>query len=150
MASAPVACHPTSAAAEHAPATQHSSFLKQLGHLGLGCVTKVLPVLTKGAQQAEPVVDLLFPLQGGVFTAVVNSVCLAEVAGAHTDASEAGALKLQAVWNSVGPQLLELAEKQGLVGADAESTAKQYIQAIFQILDGPMKKPAAGTPAVAE
>ena len=142
MASAPIPCTPTTA--PHPSTPQHPSFLKQLGRLGLSCVTKVLPVLTRGAQEAEPVIDLLFPLQGGIFTSVVNAVCLAEVAGAQADSSDAGAVKLQAVWGAVGPQLLDLAEKQGLMGADAEATAKQYIQAIFQILDGPMKKPAAG------
>ena len=138
MASAPIVCDSTTPA--RAPAPQHLSFLKQLGRLGLGCVTKVLPVLSKGAQQAEPVVDLLFPLQGGVFTSVVNSICLAEVAGAQATSGETGTLKLEAVWSSVGPQLLELAEHQGLVGADAEAHARQYIQAIFLLLDGPVKK----------
>jgi hypothetical protein len=138
MASAPIVCNPPAAA----PAKQHTSFLKQLGHLGLECVTKVLPVLTKGAQEVEPVIDLLFPLQGSVFSSVVNSVCMAEVAGAQaqTQPAEAGAVKLQAVWNAVGPQLLDLAQQQGLMGTDAEASAKQYIQAIFQLLDGPAKK----------
>lgn len=144
MASAPIACNPATVPATHAPDTHHPSFLKQLGHLGLSCITRVLPVLTKGAQQAEPVIDLLFPLQGGIFTAVVNAVCLAEVAGAQAGPNEVGTLKLQAVWSAVGPQLLELAEKQGLVGPDAEATAKQYIQGIFQLLNGPVKIP---TPA---
>lgn len=126
---------------------QPLSFLKKLGKLGLEGVTKVLPVLTRTAQVAEPAVDLLFPLEGPLFNAVVNAVCLAEVAGANAAGTQStGPLKFEAVMSAVGPQLLDLANQHGLVSDSADGAAKQYIQAIYGLLNGPAKAKPVATP----
>ncbi len=127
----------------------HKSFLKSIGHLGFECFTRVLPFVTKQAQAAEPFVDLLFPLQGGLFSTVVNSICMAEVTAAQASnsatAAATGVAKMEAVINVVGPQLLELSKQNGLVGDDAEAAVKRYVQAIFDLLDGPAKSMTATT-----
>ena len=116
------------------------SFLSALGHLGREAVTKVFPMLVRDAQVCEPIVELLFPMEGALYGSVVNAICQAEVAGANAAAGAAtGPAKWEAVWNAVGPQLLSVAHEDGLVGETAETAASRYVQAIFNLLDGPAK-----------
>lgn len=129
------------------PAVPHVSFLKKVEHVGYEILTKVLPFLEKTATQAEPLVDLLFPLEGPLYNSVVTSVLMAQVAGstAAADTTDTGAAKFQAVFNAVSPGLLAEAQKDGLVGDAATAAVNKYIQAIFDVFDGPAKNTA--TPA---
>ena len=118
----------------------------------MNVVDKIIPTLTKAAVAAEPLVDLLFPMEGPLYNQVVAAICKAEVDGAQAAAGpQTGAEKFQAVWNAVSPQLLTLASTNGLISADAQASVQKYIQAIFNILDGPVKAApaaaAAATPA---
>lgn len=138
---------PAAAAPPVVPPAHKNSFLKKLGQLGKDVVQKVLPVLTRAAVVAEPVVDLLFPLEGPLYNTVVTAIVEAEVRGAQAAAgAQTGPEKFEAVWKSVSPQLLSLANTNGLISADGEASVQKYIQSIFNILDGPVK---ATTPAAA-
>ena len=136
---------PAAEATPGAPPAHKNSFLKKLGQLGKDIVEKVLPTLTRVAVIAEPVVDLLFPMEGPLYNTVVTAIVDAEVKGAQAAAgAQTGPEKFEAVWKAVSPQLLTLASTNGLISADGEASVQKYIQAIFNILDGPVK---ATTPA---
>jgi translation elongation factor EF-4 len=111
-------------------------------------LTKVVPVLAKDAQEAEPLLDLALPAEGPIFNTVTNAVVATEAAYAAQGAqSGTGAQKLASVLSACESTLLPALNKAGLTGAAATQAATNYINAVVQIANGPAV--AAAAPAAA-
>lgn len=136
-----------------APAPTHVSgfhrFIDDIGHVFVKA-EPLAQTLESAAVAAEPV--LAFTPFGPEYDVAVNAVVAAQkmanasiAAGANLTGAQKAAMAIQ----SATPALNTILSSKGVSGG-TETIISTWIQAIFNILAGPVAAPSAATPVVAQ